>query len=237
MFDYEEACPISKAASVLCERWTLQIIREMLMGARHFSEFTQLLPKMSPSLLTSRLKSLEDQGIIVRKKIPEKKGYQYLLTPSGLALKPVLTELGKWGIQWVFERMDPDQLNISAIVRDYAVALNTEQLPGGECTIQVNVTGENEPVKKFILVRDGSTQVCEDNIGCDVDVYITADLATLGRVWYGEMSILSACKKDNLKVVGPPFYVQNVSKWLGTSQFAAYRNSPENVSAINPATT
>ena len=71
MFDYAEACPISKAASLLCERWTLQIIREMLMGATRFSEFQKYLPKMSPTLLNSRLRSLEAHGLIVRKRIPE----------------------------------------------------------------------------------------------------------------------------------------------------------------------
>jgi len=73
MYDYEEACPVSRAASVLCERWTLQIIREMLMGATRFSEFRQYLPRMSPTLLNTRLKSLEEAGIIARGKSPRKR--------------------------------------------------------------------------------------------------------------------------------------------------------------------
>ena len=62
MYDYAEACPISKAASVLCERWTLQIIREMFMGATRFSEFQRYLPRMSPTLLSKRLKELEEEN-------------------------------------------------------------------------------------------------------------------------------------------------------------------------------
>ena len=93
MYDYAEACPISKAASALCERWTLQIIREMFMGATRFSEFQKYLPRLSPTLLNSRLQTLEAQGIILRKRIPEKKGFEYQLTPAGNALKPVLGEL------------------------------------------------------------------------------------------------------------------------------------------------
>ena len=106
MYDYAEACPISKAASVLCERWTLQIIREMFMGATRFSEFQKFLPRMSPALLNSRLRTLEARGIILRKRIAEKKGYEYQLTPAGNALKPLMGEFGKWGMNWVFLSME-----------------------------------------------------------------------------------------------------------------------------------
>jgi len=123
MYDFEEACPVSKAASVLCERWTLQIIREMLLGATRFSEFQKYLPRMSPTLLNTRLRTLEEQGIIIRKKVPDKKGCEYQLTPSGLELKSVIKEMGKWGMHWVFESMDAEQLNLSSIIRGYAVAL------------------------------------------------------------------------------------------------------------------
>lgn len=224
MFDYEEACPISKASSILCERWTLQIIREMHLGATRFSEFQKFLPKLSPTLLNTRLKMLESQGIIIRKKTPEKRSHEYQLTPAGLALKPVLTEIGKWGMNWAFDNMDPEQLNASAIVRDYAVALNLDQLPAGDATIQFNITESGNSLKKFIMIRDNSPQVCDENLGLDVDVYLTADLETFGRIWYGKINVISACDSGILKVVGSNFYVKNISNWLGTSQFAPFKS-------------
>lgn len=222
MYDYEEACPVSRASSVLCERWTLQIIREMLLGATRFSEFQKYLPRMSPSLLNTRLRTLETQGIIVRKKVADRKGYEYHLTPAGRQLKGVIKEIGKWGMRWVFDNMNPEQLNLSAIIRDYAVAMKTQQLPDGDIVIQFTVTGDRDVVKKYVLVRDGKTQVCDENISHDVDVYLTASLETFGQIWFGELSVLSACGSGKLKVVGPPFYVNNLSKWLGTSQFSLY---------------
>ena len=222
MYDYEEACPVSKAASILGERWTIQIIREMLFGASRFSELQKYLPRMSPSLLNTRLRMLEERGIVLRKKIPEKKGYEYLLTPAGKALKPVLMELGKWGMQQAFDELNPSQLNLSTIIRDFACALQVDQLPAGDTSIQITVTGEDGPVKKFILVRGGAAQICDENLGTEVDIYLTADLATLGRIWFGEISPRAACEQELLTVVGNPFYKQNLSKWLGTSQFAPF---------------
>jgi len=222
MYDYAEACPISKAASVLCERWTLQIIREMFMGATRFSEFQKFLPRMSPALLNSRLRTLEAQGIVLRKRMPERKGYEYQLTPAGNALKPLMGEFGKWGMNWVFLSMEGDQLNIAVIVRDFAFAMDTEQLPSGDNVIQFTVQSESEIARKFIMGHDGNTQVCEDNIGTEVDVYISADLKTLYQIWYGEIGVTAACEQKLMKVVGAPVYINNLSKWLRTSQFAQY---------------
>lgn len=221
MYDYEEACPISKAASVLCERWTLQIIREMLLGATRFSEFQKYLPKMSPTLLNSRLKNLEKQGIILRKRTPEKKGYEYRLTPAGQALQPVLMEFGKWGMNWAFASMDEKELNASAIVRDFAVALDTNQLPSGDTNIQFNISAEEE-LKKFILVRNGCAQVCDENIGNEVDVYLTSTLSTLGNIWYGKLPIATALDTGQLKVVGASYLTSTISKWLHVSQFSNF---------------
>ena len=222
MYDYAEACPISKAASVLCERWTLQIIREMFMGATRFSEFQKYLPRMSPTLLNSRLQTLEAQGIIVRKRVPEKKGFEYQLTPAGNALKPVLGEFGKWGMSWVFDSMEGDQLNIAVIVRDFAFAMDTQQLPSGQSVLQFNVQSDNEAAKKFIMVRDGAAQSCDDNLGSEVDVYLSAELKTLYQIWYGEVGVTAACEKRLLKVVGAPVYTNSIAKWLRTSQFAQH---------------
>ena len=222
MYDYAEACPISKAASVLCERWTLQIIREMFMGATRFSEFQKYLPRLSPALLNTRLRSLEAQGIILRKRVPERKGYEYQLTPAGNALKPVLSEFGKWGMNWVFQSMEGDQLNTAVIVRDFAFALDTEQLPSGQSVIQFNVQSDAENARKFILVRDRTAQACEDNPGNEVDVYVSADLKTLYQIWYGEIGVNTACQQKLMKVVGAPVYTGNISRWLRTSQFAQH---------------
>jgi hypothetical protein len=173
-------------------------------------------------LLNTRLKTLEEQGIIVRRKTPEKRSFEYQLTPSGQALKPVLTEFGKWGMSWVFDRMNETHLNASTLVRDFAVALRLDQLPAGNATFQFSVTVDKQVLRKYILLRDGNVQVCDDNIGYDVDVYLAADIVTLAELWFGERSVATACEQGRLKVTGTTYYVDTIPKWLGTSQFAPY---------------
>lgn len=224
MYDFEEACPISKAASVLCERWTLQILREMMLGATRFSEFRQFLPKLSPTLLNTRLKNLEKEGLIVKKKIPEKSGYEYRLSPSGKALGPLLGEFGKWGMQFAFTSMNEEQLNVSALIRDFAFALHVDQLPQGKSTIQFNVNTGDGCIVKYIMVHGGKKEVCEENSGYDVDVNLTADLKTFGQIWFNALAISSAIKSGRMKVFGTSFYTKNITRWLGTSQFMAEKS-------------
>ena len=220
MYDYEEACPISKAASVLCERWTLQILREMFFGASRFSEFQRYLPRISPSLLKTRLQTLEQQDLVVRRKIPEKKSYEYRLTPAGQALKPMLTEMGKWGMQHSFGRVVSDEVNPATMVRDFSVALKRDQLPTGGSTMAFIFTDEQPVLKMYLMLREGVAQVCDENFGTEVDLYLTSDKATFARIWYGRQSIASARNKGDLKVIGNTELERSISKWLGISQMA-----------------
>jgi len=220
MYDYGEACPVSRATSVLCERWTLQIVREMMLGATRFSEFQKYLPKISPSLLNARLKLLTDSGVIVRKRTPHKRGYEYQLSPAGKALAPVVREIGKWGMNWVYDGLSDEQLNVSVLLREIAVALKPELLPAGESVLQFAFTDVTESPRQYIVVQDDKREVCDQNPGYEVDVYFRSTLRTLSEIWWGDRSIDEARRNESLKVTGPPVYTKHLARWFPVSSFA-----------------
>jgi len=81
---YKQFCPLSMAAEVLCTRWTMVLMRELVAGSTRFNDLRRGVPKMSPSLLSQRLKELELAGIVERKEVPGEKGiFEYLLTEAG----------------------------------------------------------------------------------------------------------------------------------------------------------
>jgi len=219
MYDYNEACPISMAASVLCERWTLQIVREMFFGSTKYSEIQKFIPNISPSLLRDRLRFLEKQGLIVRK-CPEKANrYEYFLTPSGKALAPVLTEMGKWGMRYAREGMT-DKVNTAAgLVRDFAGRLDIDELPSGNTSIEIRLTDVAESPTRFVHVRDRRVQVCDTDLGFDTDVSIESTLDCMTRVWYGEIDMDKAVESGRLKVSAPPVYCRRLKRWLRISSF------------------
>jgi DNA-binding HxlR family transcriptional regulator len=220
LYDYGEACPISKATSVLCERWTLQIVREMMLGATRFSDFQKVLPKISPSLLNARLKLLADNGIIVRRRIPEQRGYAYRLTPAGKSLEPLLSELGKWGIRWVYDGLKDQELNAAQFAHHFSALLNVDGLPSGDTVIQISFTDVEHMPRVFVMIHGDNREVCDENPGHEVDVYLRSTLRTLTEILLGDVSLQAACDSKSLQVLGPPVYTRNLTKWFPVSEFA-----------------
>lgn len=97
---YGDACGAAFAMELIGERWSLPIIREMMLGPRRFSEIRADLPGLSAKTLTERLETLERNGIVRRVLLPPPASVQvYALTEWGLALEPVTQELGRWAVR------------------------------------------------------------------------------------------------------------------------------------------
>lgn len=95
---YQQFCPVAMAAEVLCNRWTVVLLRELCAGSTRFNDLRRGLPRMSPALLSTRLKELEAHGILNRvlvRKTPEL--YEYRLTSAGRELETVIMAIGIWG--------------------------------------------------------------------------------------------------------------------------------------------
>jgi DNA-binding HxlR family transcriptional regulator len=219
MYDYNEACPISMAASVVCERWTLQIIREMFFGSTKYSEIQKFIPNISPSLLRDRLRFLERQGLICRRCTERANRYEYFLTPSGKALAPVLTEMGKWGMCFAREGMTDKQNTASGVLRDFAGRIDQDQLPSGSTTIELDLTDVEQRPAGYIHVRDAKVQVCDTDLGFETNVIITATLDLMTRIWYGEVDMARAIKTGKMKVNAAPVYLRHMTRWFRISSF------------------
>jgi DNA-binding HxlR family transcriptional regulator len=99
---YNQYCGLAYALDRVGERWTILIIRELIAGPRRYKDLVDGLPGISTNLLASRLKSLEQDGVIQRRVLPPPAGSTvYELTPLGQGLELALLELGKWGSQFV----------------------------------------------------------------------------------------------------------------------------------------
>lgn len=207
------------AASVICERWTLQIIREMFFGSTRYSEIQKHIPNLSPSLLRNRLRFLEEQGLILRKRGTTANRYEYFLTPSGKALAPVLTEMGKWGMCWASDSMTEKQNTAWGLVRDFAGGIDVDELPSCDTVIRIVFTDVEESPEHYIHVQDGEIQVCDTDLGFDVDVYITSTTRVMTGIWYGEIPVNAAIEDATMVVKAAPVYTRHIGRWLRISTF------------------
>src|SRR5690606_4948188 len=102
---YGQFCPVSRAAEILAERWTPLVVRELLCGSTRFNDLQRGVPRMSPALLTRRLRELEHAGIVERRAATRGAGSEYHLTAAGEELRPVIEAMGLWAQRWMRDEL------------------------------------------------------------------------------------------------------------------------------------
>lgn len=217
---YGQFCPIAKATEILGEKWTFLIVRELLMGATRFNELQRGLGLISPSLLTSRLKFLEEQGMLAKRKIAGQKGYEYFPTHACEALMPVLVGLGEWGLIWASQNILDEDFDVEFLMYYLERSIDTEQLIGKETTIQFSFRDLERQQNFWLLVHGANVQLCVKDPVREVDVFFTTSVRTMAEVWMGDRSYAEAIKTGDMDVQGPTTLTRNITKWLKPSIFS-----------------
>ena len=221
MIRYGQYCPIAKALELLAERWTLLLVRELLMGSRRFNELRRGVPLMAPSMMSQRLKAMTSAGIIVRTREPSRRSFEYRLTDAGQELKPLVMQLGNWGQRWSRSRMGADDLDASFLMWDIRRNLHLDRLPRQRVVINFEFPDAKNGMRHWWLVADaGEVDLCLEDPGHEIDVCVTGSLRTMTQVWMGDLSLAQARSSGSLKISGLPQLLRGISGWLGASPFA-----------------
>ena len=219
MSTYGQFCPIAKAMEVLDERWTLLVVRELLLGSRHFNELRRGNPKMSPALLSKRLRSLERAGVVRRTEEGGRSSYE--LTPSGEELRPVVEALGAWGVRWVGELGEQD-LDPHLLMWDVRRTVPVESWPRRRTVLAFRFEDVAAKVGRWWLCVSGDdVDICDYDPGFQVDATITTSLRTMTEIWRGDRPWSQALKAGLVTVDGPSAVSRDVPAWLGQSTLAA----------------
>jgi DNA-binding HxlR family transcriptional regulator len=221
---YGQFCPVAMAAEVVCTRWTALILRELLAGSTRFNDLRRGVPRMSPTLLSKRLKELELAGIIQRMPSPRDGNSEYRLTPAGEDLKPVVFGLGTWGQRWIEAQTSLKNLDPSLLMWDMRRNLDPRPMPRRRCVIQI-MYPELTPGRRnwWLLVENGTTDLCSVDPGFEVDLYVSTDLRTMTAVWMGLSSVETEIRAGRLRLTGDAEIKASMQQWLGLSPFAPER--------------
>lgn len=217
---YGQFCPIAKATEILGEKWTFLIVRELLMGARRFNELQRGLGLISPALLTARLKFLEEQGVIVRRKAAGQKSYEYYPTEAGEQLFPVLKAVGDWGLLWARHNLSDADYDAEFLMTYLERSVDPAKIAGDEAVIQFAFSDYPQQDKWWVLVRGGGVEICIKDPKKDVDVFFHSTVRTLADVWMGDRTYKEAIRSGDLAIQGPTALTRNVTSWLRPSVFA-----------------
>lgn len=217
--EYGQFCPIAKSLELLGEKWTLLILREMHMGASRFNEFQRGLSLISPTILTKRLQDLADAELIIRKKIPGQRGNEYFLTQAGKETLPMLKVIGDWGMRWARGDVRDTDMDVELLMLYLQRSIKTDMLPGNASVIQFKFTDLEKLNNWWLLVKGCDVDICLEDPGKDVDVYLTTDLRTMISCWMGDETYKKAISEKRLKLVGPSVLTRNIQSWISDSLF------------------
>ena len=223
MKGYGQFCPVAVASEVFAQRWTPLIIRELCSGRSHFNEIHRGIPLISRTLLSERLRWLENAGVVSCTARGAGRVREYRLTEAGAEFKPVVDALGNWGQRWSV-RVDPQNLDADFLMWHLHHRLATDRLPENRVVVLFSFSGaprkRRGPHNFWLMLERPQVELCLTDPGHEVDLYVEADLRTFALVWLGDEPLSSALRDRSIKLSGPRKLIQAFPQWLLLSRFA-----------------
>lgn len=220
---YGQFCPVAMAAEIVCTRWTALVLRELVSGTTRFNDLRRGVPRMSPALLSQRLKELEDAGVVERRPSRRDAGVQeYHLTESGRELGPIIDAIGAWGQRWIDTELSLQNLDAQLLMWDMRRNLDTRPMPEKRCLIQFQYSEQPASQRYWWLIVEPGEEVdlCSVDPGHDVDLYVVTDLRTMTAIWMGYDTVRRARADNRLQLTGEKSLASRMQTWLGLSPLA-----------------
>lgn len=210
-----EYCPVVLGVEVITERWNLLISRELMMGATRFTEIHASLPGLSRTVLSQRLRSLQQYGLV------ERLGTRYRLTAAGHDLKPILFAIGEWAVLWRFPAPSPPSVITPVqFARQMRAGLNTEMLPPEKVVVEITFEEKLDSRRAWMILDGENSSVCTRDPLYGIDVYASATSVLWNEIWFGFRSFESALREESLHLTGTIDYVRRFPGWFKLSRFA-----------------
>jgi DNA-binding HxlR family transcriptional regulator len=223
---YRQFCPVAMAAEILCTRWTVVLLRELIAGSTRFNELRRGVPRMSPALLSQRLKELEVAGIIARISSAADRGvFEYQLTAAGRELRPIVEAFGIWGQRRIEANLSLQHLDVQLLMWDMRRNLNTTPMPAHRSVVQFAYPELSATQRLWWLIVDPQEGVdlCSIDPGFDVDLYVSVDLRTMTAIWMGLDTVRASVANRRMILTGNRQLAAAMQTWLGLSPFAKER--------------
>lgn len=220
MSRYGQYCPITRSLEVLGDRWTLLVVRDLLVGATRFNELARGLPGMSRGLLSKRLTQLERDGLVVHA------DGAYRPTAACEELRPLIFGLAEWGARWAFGEPRPDELDPTVLMWWIRGGIDPDRLvdggQGGARTVLHVRMPDARRTRFWFVVTPGDVSLCFTDPGFDVDVTVEASLGVLYQVWVGVVALQAAVREGLVTLTGRREAVRRLPDALRLSPVAPY---------------
>ena len=213
---YGQFCPVAMAAELLATRWTLVVLGEMLSGSTRFNEIRHGVPRMSSALLSKRLRELAEAGVL------RHTGGEYILTPSGRDLAPIVQGLGRWALRWVSSDCSLANLDARLLMWNVRRNLQPDPMPSRRVTIEFRFPELPEDQARYwlIIAPNAPVDLCSIDPGYEVDLLVAADLRAMTSAWMGMSDFRNELGAKNIQLDGDKMLASSFALWIGRSGLA-----------------
>lgn len=215
MRTYGQYCPIARASEILAERWSIIILRNILMvGCRTFNEIADGAPSLSRGLLSKRLRELQRAGVIEIRPKPNGPGSIYEPTQAGKELLDVMLALQHWGSTWA--ELTPEHAHPGVVLWTWVTAyLDHERLPQRRVLVRFDYPTLSGPGSRgWLLIEHGDAEICDRSPGGEEDlVVVVSDPVAFARWHLGEIEWGDALRSGAIDVTGPSVLARALPTW------------------------
>jgi DNA-binding HxlR family transcriptional regulator len=223
MFTYGHYCPVAKSAEILGDRWTVMIVREFIFDLHGFNEIYRSLPGISRSVLSDRLKRLEEAGAIERRGGPRARA-SYYLTPAGEELREVIGVLGNWAARWVLTDPTPRESDPDLVMMGISRHLCLDRLPSERVVLRFDVRPPSHLGRQrrsyWFVLEHGAASLCRKPPGFEDDLVVRTDAVSLFKIYMGRMTLDGAMREGLVTMEGLRKWQRGFRDWMGWSSFA-----------------
>lgn len=222
MKSYGQFCPVAKAAELFCERWTPLIVRDLAAGASRFSELQRGVPLMSPGLLSRRLKQLEAEGVVERRRSGSGKTWTYHLTAAGAEFVPLVEGLAVWGQRWSRRQLEENEIDLGLLLWSLERSVKADAFGGNQAVVQLQFSDQPSGKDLWWFVNsDGRCELCLEDPGFEVTLYLVCSLPDMIRIIRGDISLTRALDTDRLEAIGAARARSRLAAWLNLSPLSS----------------
>lgn len=221
---YNLFCPVSKACELLEPRWTMLILQEIWNGGLRFNEIRRGVPGISPTLLSKRLKEMEGNGLICRFENRATGDISYRATAMADELQPIIVQLGQWAHRHIDKDLTLEHLDAKVLMWNIRRTIDASAMPKARrWVVQFLFPELDKTDQSYWLIWRPGTEVdlCLNDPGHDVDLYVNCDLRALTEAWMGFSTLRRELGRDRIVLVGDPVLKSTFEHWMVPSLYAA----------------
>jgi DNA-binding HxlR family transcriptional regulator len=215
-------CPTSKACEVLNPRWTIQILGELWAGSTRFNDIRRGLPGISPTLLTRRLKEMQENGLVERVEDRASGAIDYVRTEKAAELDPILQGLARWAQRHIAAEIALEDRDADVLMWTLQKRIVAEELPQRRIVIRFNFSDATSPASTYwlLVVPNSPVELCASDPGFDVDLYVETAVSALTGIYLGRSTIDRESDRGRFFMAGDAMLEKTIPKWFKISMYA-----------------